>query len=169
MPGVSNSLTRAGGVKAWPAFRDWFEQRLISYYHTLFVIEGQGGPRGFVYSYDVSVNDRFGFLTAFVDVPYRGTGDGARAALLCLDHLFAVHDLRKVYCDVFDYNDASRRALESGGFRLEGTFPAHRYFRGAHHAMHRLAIYREDFNLLHGTLVARLAGRARPGTAVVGP
>lgn len=122
-----------------------FSGRLRTYYHFFFVIEYEGVPQGFIYSYDVNVIDGYGFVTAFLAPSRRGRGHGAVASLLIYEYLFKTIPLRKLYCDVFGYNHNSLSSLKGGGFIVEGEFKEHRFFNGSYHTMFRLALTRERY------------------------
>ena len=47
---------------------------------------------------------------------------GAKAGILFDDYLFSYYPLRKIYCDVFDYNKNSFDAMKNAGLEVEGTF-----------------------------------------------
>lgn len=139
------------------------ESRLEGYYHVfLLIINHEDKPIGFIYSYDANAVDGFAFVTTFLEPESRRLGLGAKAGLLFYDYLFAYYPLRKIYCDVFEYNDESLSALKHAGFEIEGKFREHRFFQGKHHMMYRLAIYRERFYKKFGSMVQRVVSNDIP-------
>lgn len=127
-------------------YNEIIASRLRGYYHVfLIILNSEDKPVGFVYSYDVNFADGFAFITVFLEPSSRKKGLGAKAVMLFCDYLFAYFHLRKIYCDVFEYNTESLSGLKGAGFEIEGTFKKHRFFRGEYYTMYRLALYREKF------------------------
>lgn len=122
------------------------EEDIRTRWHLYFIIETAIGhePVGFIYSYDHQLVDGHCTVTTFVDQKYRTRGYGAEAHALFLRYIFAFFDFRKVYGDFYEFNKASLSVIVKSGYRLEGTFPEHRYFNGAWHTMKRYAFYRDD-------------------------
>ncbi|MBI1925137.1 GNAT family N-acetyltransferase [Candidatus Poribacteria bacterium] len=113
-------------------------------------------PVGFIYSYDLNLTDGFLFITIFMDPSSRGKGFGAKAGILFADYLFAYYPMRKIYCDVFDYNHESLSAIRKAGFEVEGAFKEHRFYGGTYHTLYRFALYREVFYKRFRNLLPRI-------------
>lgn len=126
-------------------YDSYLADRLRGYYHCCFIVEHVGRPIGFIYSYDANLVDGYAFVTVFVERTARRFGYGAVASLLMYEYLFATFPLRKLYCDVFEYNGASLKAMTGGGFVVEGAFAEHRWHDGRYHTMYRLALTRSVF------------------------
>jgi hypothetical protein len=63
-----------------------------------------------------------------------------------LDLLFKYFPIRKIYADVFEYNEESYDLLVShGGFREEARLPNHIWYESRYWALIKLALYREDY------------------------
>ena len=131
--------------------------RLREYYHVfLMVLNSKNEAVGFVYSYDISLADGFVFITLFLEPSNRKSGLGAKAAMLFCDYLFAYYPLRKIYCDIFEYNTKSLATLKNSGFEVEGALKKHRFFQGRYHTLYRLALYREKFFEKFGSMVHKI-------------
>lgn len=138
------------------------ENNLSVHWHLCFMIETVSDHKtvGFIYSYEVQLVDGNCIVTTFLDQKYRNKGYGAEAHALFLRYAFAFFNFRKIYSDVYAFNNASLSVLTRSGYRLEGTFPEHRYFDGAWHTMERFAFYREDVSKVLAFL-AKLKKRTR--------
>lgn len=130
--------------------REETERELVedirSHWHLYFIIETavEHKPVGFIYSYEHQLVDGHCTVTTFVDKEYRTRGYGVEAHALFLRYVFAFFNFRKVYGDFYEFNKLSLSVIAKSGYRLEGTFPEHRYFNGAWHTMRRFAFYRDD-------------------------
>ncbi|CAN5580375.1 hypothetical protein BH20ACT2_BH20ACT2_09520 [soil metagenome] len=91
------------------------------------------------------------------------TGWIIEAAILFIDYLFAVMNLRKIYFDVPGFNYDTSLGRLGKWFRTEGTLKDHNYFGGRHWDQHILALYREDWV----ELGPRAAAFTRRGTQQV--
>lgn len=122
------------------------ERDLRTNWHLCFIIETAVEHKsiGFIYSYDAQLIDGRCIVTTFIDRKHRSNGYGVEAHALFLRYAFAYFDLRKIYSDVYDFNEKSLSVFAKSVYRLEGTFPEHRYFNGSWHTMKRFAFYRED-------------------------
>jgi RimJ/RimL family protein N-acetyltransferase len=65
---------------------------------------------------------------------------------LFIDYLFTYFSFRKIYLDVYEYNNASVDPVKNFSFQLEGVFGEHRYFDGKWHTMNRYALYRTEID-----------------------
>ncbi|WP_433624676.1 GNAT family N-acetyltransferase [Halomicrococcus sp. NG-SE-24] len=61
---------------------------------------------------------------------FHGEGYATEAADLCLEHAFDDRGLHKVWAQVVEGNEASKRVLEKLGFQQEGTLREHEYANG---------------------------------------
>lgn len=124
---------------------------------------GDGAPIGMVQTYDLSLEDGWVFFLAYVTPQYQGRGHGAEASLLIADYLFSYFPIRKLYADVFEYNQRSLKALLNAGFVEEGRRRAHRYFHNQYWSLIHLALYREDWDSLRSRRLTHFL--PRPGDA----
>jgi RimJ/RimL family protein N-acetyltransferase len=139
-------------------FEESMSERLRESVHVFLIVTDKAKkPLGFTYSYDVSLLDGFAFVTSFFSPPARGRGFGATAGILFLDYLFSYFQLYKIYCEVYQYNEASLNLLKSSGFDLEGEFREHRFLGGERHSLLRYALYRKNFYRRFTPLLDRLA------------
>lgn len=128
-------------------FQDNFISKFRGYYHVfLFINRKQDNePVGFIYSYNYNSIDGYLSTTLFIDKKCRNKAVGPEAGALFFDYLFKYYPIRKIYSDVFDYNEASKSFLNSSGFVHEGKLAQHRYFDGKYHDLNMFALYRDTY------------------------
>jgi RimJ/RimL family protein N-acetyltransferase len=115
--------------------------------HVLLIAENDSGEIvGMIYSYNPQFVDQNCFITVYVDSKFRGRGYGAIMMALFIDYLFTYFSFRKIYLDVYEYNNASVDPVKNFSFQLEGVFGEHRYFDGKWHTMNRYALYRTEID-----------------------
>lgn len=102
-------------------------------------------PFGFLYAYNSSAVDGYAFFSQYTIPKFRARAHAAEATLLFMNYMFAYFNLRKLYADVYEFNQSARESLVNGGFREEGFTPAHILYDGVHWGMSRFALYREDW------------------------
>lgn len=129
--------------------------RFRGFFHTCFIVEDlEGTPRGFIFSYDANIYDGYASMTLYLEPEARGQGRGIEALVLFLNFLFTYHGwLKKLNCDVYEYNKETLSMLQRGGFEVEGCFKRQRFHAGRYYSVFRLALYREVFE---GTIAPRL-------------
>jgi RimJ/RimL family protein N-acetyltransferase len=121
--------------------RKWIDNYCLAY----FVLESNGQPIGFVYASNANLTDGWAYITVFIASENRDSGWGAKSFVAFSHFLFASYPLRKIYCDVYGYNNASKSSLITGGFVEEGVMRCHKFFAGEYHDLHRFAMFRESF------------------------
>lgn len=100
---------------------------------------------GTIYAYDTNTADGFTFVTIYLAPKYTNIGYGTEAARLFVDYLFAYLPIRKIYTEVYGYNQKSLRVMQSAGLIQEGCFKEHRWFNGSYTDLYRFALYRKDW------------------------
>lgn len=114
-------------------------------------------PLGLVFAYEMNPIDGWCSVLVYAAHDHRRQALGREAAFLFWDYLFRDFRLRKIYMDVFEFNQGwveSTPALEAGLMVEEGRFRQHIPFNGRLWDVIRLALYRErwmrmrDFLLL---------------------
>lgn len=105
-------------------------------------------PLGFVHSYGASPEDGFVHFVLYAEPSARGTGMGVEAAILFGDYLFKFFAIRKLYAEVYEFNEDSIDVLLNAGFLREGVLKEHLWYDDRYWDMHQLALYRRDWELL---------------------
>lgn len=108
---------------------------------------------GFIYCYNAHMSDGYVYTTAFLINEYRKTLYGAEAGLLYYAHLFRYFNYRKIYSEVYSYNEESKSFLESASFEIEGILKEHRYYLDKFHDLYIFSINRDFFFKKFGNLI----------------
>jgi RimJ/RimL family protein N-acetyltransferase len=121
------------------------------------MIETQSGHTiGMVYTYKVDFVNRHAFICTYLDAKYRGQFYGAEASILFVDYIFSYFDFRKIYAEIYEYNQASMQNSLKGGFVSEGILRNHRWYKSEYHDMYILALYKEVFYQRFGKVLRKL-------------
>ncbi len=132
-----------------PPYQDFvarLEKTLRETQSYLIADQATGAPIGFCQAYDMNLSEGWASFILYVDERYRKRPHPAEAGLILLDLLFKYFPLRKVYADVFEYNEDSYNILVNhGGFREEARLPNHIWYEDRYWAVIKLAVYREDY------------------------
>lgn len=128
-------------------FDNWIQDRLKYFYSEFFMIVSRQEQEilGMVYSYEHMLKDGHAKIAVYISPEYRKNGIGAFAAIGFLHHLFSFYPFRRIYCDVYSYNQESLRSLLSCGFERTGCLQEYRYLNGEYHDLELLTISRETF------------------------
>lgn len=124
-----------------------FTKALHGRIHTYLLIKDstKSNAIGFIYSYNYSVADGLIFITINILPEYQNKLYGAEAGVKFVNYLFKYFPIRKIYFDVFEYNDKSNDLLTSMGFKLEGEFKEHKFYNGNYYSLYRYAVFRKEF------------------------
>lgn len=128
-------------------FSDWLDGMLRESYHDFHVVRAHEGGElaGIVFSYDYHPFDLHCKVCVSLTRPWQDRGVAGRLGATFIDELFRAYPLRKVYALVYGYNERSLASNLQAGFEEEGCLQAYRYFDGAYHDCHILAMTRERF------------------------
>lgn len=108
-----------------------------------------GDAVGFVQVYGASPIDGFAHLLIYVDPDYWNRGYAVEIGLLVTRHLFQNYGMRKIYAEVYEFNEQSRRLVERLGFVLEGTRRKHLWYNDRFWDVYLYALYREEWGIRH--------------------
>lgn len=128
---------------SYPDFLEEFRHDIGSDRHIHLMITNKKETIGMIYSYGVQWVDGHCFITTYLDPTKTKRGYGAEAFALFVNYLFRYFNFHKIYIDVYEYNQLSKKTIESAGFVQEGLFKEHRYMDGVRHALIRYALYRD--------------------------
>ena len=128
-------------------FPTTFEKALSYSYRDTLVIEetSTGAFVGFIISYGYSPNDGHIKIMGYIEKPFRNCGYGGIAVLRFMEMLFRHYNLRKIYSEVYAFNDDSMIANQKTGFCEEARLKDYRYYNGAYWDFIKYAMTREDF------------------------
>ena len=103
----------------------------------------RGRPVGLVFDYDRMLDDGWTRVTALVQEENLGRGAGVIGAFLFMEWLFQTLPLRKMYHEVFGYNENVIGMWRKVGLTEEAVLKEDRYWNGAYWDLHVFALYRE--------------------------
>jgi len=81
--------------------------------------------------------------TTYIDSQYLNKGYGVESLVLFINYLFSYFNFRKIYFDVYAFNDLSYKSLKRAGFIEEGRFKEHRFWNGEYYDLIRLSVFRD--------------------------
>lgn len=79
------------------------------------------------------------------DKRVRGKGYATEAIKLVAAHAFARLNLRKLYCGMIKGNEASKKAFEKVGFKVEGVLRKHFYLNDEYLDCYRMGLLKSEF------------------------
>lgn len=144
---------QAGFLQVWSA---WTNGMMAA----KFIIESAGCPVGLLFDHDRTLEDGWTRATTLLQEESTGHGAGVIATALFMDWLFESLPLRKVYHEVFSYNESVVRIWRKLGLTEEGVLKGDRYWNGAYWDFHIFALYREAWPQMRDR-VLRLPGAKR--------
>jgi hypothetical protein len=107
-------------------------------------------PVGVTYTYNTNLIDRFAYICMYLSSEFSAEGVGPKAEALFVDYLFSCFGFRKIYAEIFGYDELSLKAALSNGFREEGCLREHRWLGDRYWDLHVLSISRERFEETQG-------------------
>ena len=98
--------------------------------------------------------DRSCMLGAFIgSKDQRRNGHGFEAEMLMINYAFTELNMNRVWCRVFDFNEASQRCAEKVGFKKEGVLRQDCFRAGRYVDTILYAVLAEEWNGLPGNCV----------------
>lgn len=79
------------------------------------------------------------------DKKSRGKGYATEAIRLVAGHAFNKLNLQKIYAGMIKGNEASKRAFEKVGFKIEGVLREHFYLKGKYFDCYRMGLLKSEF------------------------
>lgn len=130
---------------SFDVFVEIFNNRQKHHYHLFFMLESEGKVIGFTYTYRANQVDGCVFLCLFLAPKYRNNMLGSVAGYKIANYLFTESNFRKIYCEVFEYNHASKKILQKNGFELEGCLKSHRLHNNKYWDLNIFTLTKEKF------------------------
>ena len=135
--------------------RRWWNQVSKSDRHRYSVFVRDGTPLGIVGFYDIDHDSRHANW-AFYAAPASPRGTGSAMEFKALDMAFGDLGLRKLSCEVLEFNAAVIKLHHKFGFKTEGVFMQQHKVETGYADVHRLAIFAEDWQQHRGDMEMRL-------------
>lgn len=126
-------------------FENWFENQLKNFYKEFFIIENNKEMLGFVYSYEHHVQHGHCKIGVYIVPKLRNSGIGAIAGLQLMDYIFKHYTIKRINCDVYEYNLESLLSLKKSGFEKTGIYKEYRFYNGRYYDLILLTMTREFF------------------------
>ncbi len=102
-------------------------------------------PIGTIHSYNYNKQDRYAFVTTFINDEFQHAGYGAEAVPLFFSFLFHAYHLYKIYTDVYEYNKASLSVIVGSNiFTEEGRFKKQKLMGRKRYDVIRFACYQRN-------------------------
>lgn len=102
------------------------------------------GPVGMVSLFNLDARHQNAEIGIYVDPQYQRRGYASEALRMLVRFAFAELNLRKVYCTILAFNEASVRLFEGVGFRPDGVRREHAFAGGRFVDVLCYAVFRED-------------------------
>lgn len=135
----------------------WFERinRDITKRYFIFELDNVPcGVIGFVDINTVSKSSSWAFYSG--DTTVRGIG--SLMEITALDYAFNEMELHKLYCEVLEFNEPVIKFHKKHGFQQEGIFKKHHFADGKFWDVHRLAIFKNDWDKCRDEVAKRIKG-----------
>jgi RimJ/RimL family protein N-acetyltransferase len=127
-------------------------ENLLATTITFLILTPREEPIGFVQAYHLNHSQGWCRFLIYVAPEHRQSGYVLEAPLLFGDYIFSNFNFRKVYADVFEYNEDVLSMLRRGGFVEEGRLKEHIFFAGQFWDLINLALYRRAWEELRQRL-----------------
>ena len=135
-------------IPTWEQFVAEFEADLHTTVTLLILRKRNRQPIGFLQAYNLNQADGWTYILEYLVPEARIAGSGAEALLLFGEYLFGYFPLRKLYAEVYEYNDYVLRGLVKAGFSEEGRSLRHVWHGDRYWDLVHLGYFREEWERL---------------------
>lgn len=132
------------------SFQKWLNSSLVDEINDFMVFTENKNFLGIAYSYKFHSLEGHIRMTVAIKEEYISTGAGAKITTQFLGYLFKNYALRKVYMNVYDYNNNSIKGLKSLGINEEARLKEYHYYNNQYYDMVIFSISRKEYELLLG-------------------
>lgn len=126
-------------------FERWLDDQLKYFYNEFFVVEDKDELIGFVYSYEHHERDGHCKIGVYIAPKWRIGGIGAIAGLQIMQYIFLHYPMRRINCDVYEYNKPSLDSLLNCGFKKMGAWKEYRFHNGTYYDLILLSMTRKAY------------------------
>ena len=127
-------------------FIDEMKRRYQKGEHTRFMINVGDKTVGTIFSYDYSLVNGWLYVATYIQPEHQANGFGAIAWGLFAEYLFSYWPIRKIYCNVYEFNHMSLSTQKSGGLEEEARLSKHIHWNGEYHDCFTMSLTRERFD-----------------------
>lgn len=132
------------------SFQKWLNSSLVDQINDFMVFTDKDQFLGLAYSYEFHPLEGHTRMTVVVKEDYISSGIGCIIATKFLEYLFKTYSLRKVYMNVYDYNNNSIKLLQKLGLTEEARLKEYHYYNNYYYDMIIYSISRNENELLLG-------------------
>lgn len=146
-------------VLSFEKFKEKLERRINhrwSDYHSI-VSSYTSQVIGFAYCYNTSASDTTS-VCIYIDKPFMATMTSIQASYLYIEFLFKISKYRKIYAEVFAYNEHCLRLLKKLNFDCEGCLKEHQWWNDQYWSMYIYSLNLTQFgteSLKHKKIITR--------------
>ncbi len=130
------------------SFEKWINTELTKNINDFMVFYEDNTFLGFAYTYEFNALDRHSRITVAVKPEYVSSGVGCLIAINFLEYLFKTYTLRKVYMNVYDFNNNSINAISSLGLQEETRLKEYHYYDNKYCDLVIFSISKKQYELL---------------------
>lgn len=133
----------------------WWEKIRDSRQETHFIYEYQGVPQGFVSFGSIDmINEHCSW--AFYASPNSIQGNGFKIEFLALEYAFFEIKVKKLYCEVLEFNNAVIKLHQKFGFKVDGVLRKHHRYNESLIDVHVLSILKDEWLNLRDVIGKRI-------------
>lgn len=136
-------------------FVEDFHHRNRSFFGQFFTVESlepdselESSIIGLTYTYKVNYIDRFAYICIYLIPEETKQGLGYDVGYTFINYLFSTFGFRKIYSEIFQFNEPSIKISKRSGFVKEGTLREHHWFQDRYWDLLTFSLTRENFNQL---------------------
>lgn len=154
-PGVRNNMYITSEISIEQHVA-WWQRMTVDPSVKYFIYNYKDKPSGVVYFTGIdSVNHQS--MWGFYSSQNAPKGTGSRMEFLALDYAFNELSLKKLSCEVLDYNPAVISLHKKFGFEVEGIFKQHHLYLGEYRDIFRLAILNDVWAARRQSMLEKLS------------
>lgn len=132
----------------------WWERIQKRTDQKYFMYEFQDNPLGIVSFNGIDKNSK-NSAWAFYASPDAPKGTGSRMEYLAIEHAFNVMQLRKLFCEVLEFNSPVIKLHEKFGFKVEGIFREHYKMNNKFFDIYRLGIFESEWEKRRNSILIK--------------
>jgi UDP-4-amino-4,6-dideoxy-N-acetyl-beta-L-altrosamine N-acetyltransferase len=141
----------------------WFERVIADTTKEYFIFELDGEPCGVIGFMDIDIKSGSSSW-AFYSGDTARRGVGSLMEIAALNYAFDILKLRKLNCEVIEFNEPVIKFHKKHGFKVEGILRRQYYRDERYWDIYRLAIFDKDWLKCKEDIVSRKKGPFTPGT-----
>lgn len=139
------------------AFKSWIKYKIDNVFIEFKILSDDNGHvLGFMYGYEANCKLEHISVCVVLDEKVQNRGIGAIVALSYEDYLLFSIGYRKIYLQIFSFNQRSLVNNVAAGFEIEMILKEYKYFDGIYHDVYVLSIRNEEFRLKYNDIIRKM-------------